>query len=195
MGATMQIFIRVNEGCAEQPLLLWDSVWDAQAGEADWALADPAAEPLNKGGLQATSQLETVVVLCLFSDKRAPEELCNGAPGPGGFPPRLDDGDPRGWWGDGIDVRTDDGETELGSHLWLLERAPLTEQVGRLAEFYAREALDPLLAQQACARIDVAASVNEIRGRLELDVDLYGRDGTVVYAGRFAIYWRRLADA
>lgn len=187
----MQIIMRVNEGCGEQPMLLWDSLWAAEEGAADWALAD-AAEPLNRGGLRALQPIETAAVLCLFSDRRAPEELREGAPGPAGFPPRLDDGDPRGWWGDGIDVRTEDGEAELGSHLWLLERAPLTEETARLAALYAQEALQPLLVQQLCARVETAAVVNEIEGRLELTVDLYGRDGALIYSRRFDVYWRRI---
>jgi hypothetical protein len=43
------------------------------------------------------------------------------------------DGDPRGWWGDGADVRTDLGETERGLLRWLLARASLSEQMGSRA--------------------------------------------------------------
>lgn len=188
----MQIFVRANEGCDPQPLLLWDSVWDAAAGEAGWQLAG-SDEPLNRGGLRATDPLGTAVVLCLFTDRRAPPEMEAGAPGPAGFPPRLDDGDPRGWWGDGVDVRTEDGEAPLGSHLWLLDRAPLTQATAQLAILYAQEALAPLVAQRACVRVDVAAEIDEAAGRLELSVGLYGRDGASVYAARFDIYWRDIA--
>lgn len=186
----MQIFVRVNEGCAAQPNLRWDSVWNAETGEADWALAG-ADEALNRGGLQATSPIETAVIICLFTDKRAPPELEAGNPGPAGFPPRLDDGDPRGWWADGLDLG--DGSVEpLGSHLWLLERAPLSARTAQLAELYAREALATLIAQQVCVRVDVSASINEIEGRLELLVDLFGRDGANVYSRKFDVYWRDL---
>ncbi|MFG1226024.1 phage GP46 family protein [Xanthobacter wiegelii] len=190
----MQVFIRVGEGCAEQPLLLWDSLWDAQAGGADWALAG-SEERLNRGGLSATAPLATAVALCLFTDKRAPRGMEDGSPGPAGFPPRLDDGDPRGWWGDGIDVRSEEGEAALGSHLWLLERAPLTERTAELAKLYATEALAPLIAQQACARVDVNADFDAIDGRLDLTVDLYGRDGANVYSQKFAVYWRNIGNS
>lgn len=188
----MQIYIRTGEGCAEQPLLLWDSVWDADAGEATWALAGPD-EALNRGGLQATSPLQTAVILCLFTDKRAPPEMEAGAPGPAGFPPRLDDGDARGWWGDGIDLLAEEGETALGSYLWFLERAPLTDRVAELAALYAREALAPLIAQQVCVRVEASAVAVPLDGRLDLSVDLYGRDGANIYSERFAIYWQALA--
>jgi hypothetical protein len=89
--------IRAAEGCAAESSVLWDSVWDAQRGQADWALAGPN-EPGNAGGLRALQAIETAVVLCLFTDRRIdPEHPCY----------YLADGDVRGWWGDGIDVRAD----------------------------------------------------------------------------------------
>lgn len=187
----MQIFMRVNEGCGSQPLLLWDSAWVPAEGEADWALAG-ADETQNRGGLAARAPLETVVILCLFTDKRAPPELEAGGSGPGGVPPRLDDGDPRGWWGDGIDVREDDGEAALGSWLWLLERSALTDETARLAAYYAQEALAVLVTQEACVRVETSASFDELTGRLDLTAALYGQDGTRIYDGRFEIYWRDL---
>jgi phage gp46-like protein len=189
----MDVRMRVAEGCSEQPLLLWDSLWQPAEGAADWSLAGPGA-PLNSGGLAAERALETAVVLALFTDRRAPPEAQTATGGPGGLPPRLDDGDPRGWWGDGIDLRADDGETDLGSHLWLLERSPLTYRTARAAEIYAREALDPLLRQQAVARIELSAAAVEAEGRLELTVALYGRDGSHTFDRRFDIYWRQAAD-
>lgn len=180
------VVIRVAEGCAADSNVLWDSVWLPELGYADWALADPD-ETANRGGLRAKAAIETAVVLALFTDRRVEPEhplfyLC--------------DGDPRGWWGDGIDVRADLNEAPLGSLLWLLERAPLTIRglsAGRWAEQFALEALAPLIAQGAAARIDVSASVNELQGRLELTVNLFGRDGLKVYDRKFDVLWNQVA--
>ncbi len=179
------IIIRANEGCDPDPFLLWDSVWFPLAGHADFRLAG-ADEPLNRGGLRAKAALATAVALCLFTDKRIePTHPLYW----------LADGDPRGWWGDGVDVLSDRGEAALGSHLWLLERAPLTINgisAARWAEQFALEALAPLQGQGAVVRIDAQASVNEIDNRLELVVNLYGEDGQAIYSQQFAVIWKQL---
>lgn len=180
------VIIRSNEGCDPDPFLLWDSVWSPQLGLADWGLAG-ADEPLNRGGLRSKAALATAVILCLFTDKRIdPTHPLYW----------LADGDPRGYWGDGVDVRADLGEKPLGSWLWLLERAPLTingQSASFWAEQFALEALAPLKEQEAVSRIDALAAVNEIDARLELTVNLYGRDGQTVYSSKFEILWNQAA--
>ena len=181
------VTIRAAEGCDPDPFLLWDSKWSPVDGFADWRLAG-SSEPLNRGGLAAQGALATAAIVLLFTDKRVPPDH------PLAW---LADGDPRGWWGDGIDVRADLAETDLGSWLWLLERAPLTFQqqsAARWAESFARDALAPLLAQKAVVRIEAAASVNEIANRLELGVQMFGRDGASVYDQKFELVWRQLAS-
>lgn len=179
------IIIRSNEGCDPDPFLLWDSVWQPQDGVADFALAG-ADEPLNRGGLRAKAALATAVTLCLFTDKRIdPSHPLYW----------LADGDPRGWWGDGIDVRADLGETALGSYLWLLKRAPLTINglpAAQWATQFALEALAPLKEQGAVVRIDASAVQDETRSRLELTVNLYGEAGPAIYSQKFALVWRQL---
>ena len=183
------VVIRAAEGCDPDPFLLWDSRWwptVVSGGGADWRLAG-SDEPLNRGGLAAQGALATAVVLLLFTDKRLPPDH------PLAW---LADGDPRGWWGDGVDVRADLSETDLGSWLWLLERAPLTingQSTAVWAQSFAADALAPLMAQKAVARIDTAASVNEIDSRLELAVQLYGSDGAVTYDQKFELVWQQVA--
>lgn len=177
--------IRAAEGCAPDPLLLWDSVWRPTDGVADFRLAD-AAEPLNRGGLAARAALATAVTLALFTDRRV------AADHPLAW---LADGDPRGWWGDGVDVHAERGEVALGSLLWLLERAPLTidgVSAARWAEHFALDALAPLQNQGAVVRIEATASADEIANRLDLIVNLYGRAGAAVYSQKFAVLWRQL---
>jgi phage gp46-like protein len=181
------IITRAAEGCDADPFLLWDSVWDSSSGVADWALAG-RDDTLNTGGLRAKAGLDTAVILALFTDRRVDPAhplfyLCDGNPG--------------GYFGDGVDVRDDLGEGPLGSLLWLLERAPLTLPGGIPVETFAeqmtREALLPLQAQGAAVRIDVSAVANRLASRLEITVNMYGRDGLAVYSRKFETLWNQVA--
>jgi phage gp46-like protein len=175
--------LRINEGGDALPIQLWDSVWNPLEGQADWALAEPD-ESQNRGGLRAKAALHTAVTLALFTDLRCPDDH------PLAY---LADGDRRGWWGDGVDIRSDLGETPLGSLLWLLERAPLTSEiVQRWAPTLVQDALAPLLAQGAVTRMEIGTAANELRSRLEITVRLYGRDGSRIYDERFAVIWNQL---
>ncbi len=169
------------EACAPDPLLLWDTVWDVDGGFGDWALAGPG-ETQNRGGLQAIAALETAVIICLWTDRYCPPDhpLARYA----------DPNDRRGWWGDGLDVRTDLGEGPLGSLLWLLERSAIDEvATPRWAVSFAQDALAPLVACGAVARTDAQAFVSKSPNRLDLAIQLYGQDGTVIYARRFDDVW------
>jgi len=175
--------VRISEGSDPQPQLLIDSVWNPELGFADWAVAG-ADEPLNRGGLRAKAALQTAVVLALFTDKRCPDD----------HPLRryVGDNDPGGWWGDGVDVRADLFEDELGSLLWTLQRAVLTEDTRRWVERLAEEALAPLIRQGAVVRIDVQAIARPAVNRLDLHVQMYGRDGARKYEHRFEDIWRQV---
>jgi phage gp46-like protein len=175
--------IRINEGRDPQPQLLWDSIWIAARGFAEWALA-AASETLNRGGLTATRALETAIVIQLFTDKRMPVD----------HPLRkyVDGDDLRGWWGDGVDVRSDLGESEMGSLLWVLARAPLTEDTRRWAETLASDALQTLIGQRIVARIDVTAIAEPAIGRLDLLVKVYRSNGSLAVDRRFDDIWNQV---
>lgn len=176
--------IRINEGSDPQPQLLWDSIWSNARGFADWALA-AVSEVLNRGGLQARAALQTAVVIQLFTDKRAPADH-----------PLLKyvtPGDWRGWWGDGVDVRTDLHETELGSLLWMLARAPVNEDMRRWTETLSGEALQTLIDQGVVARIVPTATIRSTNDGVDLDVKLYRADGTLAFDHRFDDIWAQLS--
>jgi phage gp46-like protein len=189
------IAIRTTEGCDEQPFLLWDSVWNPDKGIADWSLAD-ADETLNHGGLRAKAGLHTAVILCLFTDRRLPDDMphpdslagavAGGETGPSGA-------DRRGWHGDSYDVRPDLGEDEMGSLLWTLERGTLSDATARQAEAMAIEALQTLKRQDVVARIEVEATARPIDGRLDLIVRLFSHDGSRAYDQRFGLLWKQTA--
>lgn len=110
------------------------SIWQASACLAAWALDGP--------DLATGDDLETAVILSLFTDRRAdPDDI-------------IPDGsrDPRGWWGDlGADV-------PIGSKLWLLDRAKATEQVRLRAEDYIGQALQWLVDDGVAAAVEVSAA-------------------------------------
>lgn len=104
--------------------------------------------------LDETNELATAVMVALGSDRRAnaDDEL-----------PDPDNDDRRGWWGD-TDAETIWGGWSIGSRLWLLERAKISDQFSRQgstvdrAEMYVREALEPLVKAKIASRIDVIAA-------------------------------------
>lgn len=174
--------VRIEEGDDAQPLLLWDTIWAPWKGAGDWALAD-AAEKQNRGGLRARGMLHTAVILCLFTDKRID----------GDHPlARLVEGeDPRGWWGDGEDIRADLGEREMGSLLWVLERAHLNEEMRRWVEALAIDALATLIFQGICGKIEAVATRPTDPNRVNLDVKLYSARGSLLYDYRFDDIWQQ----
>ena len=137
------VSIRSEESLQPEPALLWDSIWQPQEGYADWVIS-PIGTLGNSGGLQSTFTLATAVVLCLFTWRIAD---------PGDTP--SDDDERYGWWGDAIDLGVD--ETLLGSKLWQLRRAALTQRTATLAVAYATQSLKVLVDQGACATIHVEA--------------------------------------
>lgn len=182
----MAVTVRIDEGEQDQPTLFWDSVWQPWQGQADWQIAG-ADETQNRGGLRARAALHTAFVLCLFTDKRIPTDhpLYH----------LIEDGDQRGWFGDGVDVRDDLHEDEMGSHLWIFERSYLTDEIVRLVELYALEATACLINQGVCARIDAQATRRPAPGDgVNLAMQAYAQDGTKIYDFQFADIWRQTAN-
>lgn len=177
------INVRINEGCAQQPMVLWDTIWDPAIGLGDWGLAG-VSETLNRGGLRAQRALETAVILCLFTDRYCP---------PTHPLAQFADSDHRGWWGDGVDVRADLGEAPLGSLLWLLERSFIDPvATPRWAVSMALDALAPLAQQKSVVNVQAQAYVVAASpSRLDMAIQLYGRDGVKLYDRRFGDIWNQ----
>ena len=133
------------------------TAWNADRLFADWLLANAGAGP----GLDDERDLETAVVISLFSDRLAAAD------------DRLPDesGDRRGWWAD-----TGAEEGLLGSRLWLISQEKQTEETRRRAEDYAREALNWLLEDRVAQRLEVTGAWLE-PGFLSLRVIVYRADG------------------
>lgn len=118
------------------------------------------------GDLTREEGLETAIMISLFTDRRARDD-----------DPLDDPEDKRGWWGD--QVETND---QIGSRLWLLDRAKTTAENLRLAGEYIKEALQWLIADGVARKVEVtterAGSVqNPI---LAFQVQIYKKDGNSV---------------
>lgn len=140
----------------------------------DWLIEPP--------GLAADHDLETAVLLSLFTDDSAhvDDVIPDGAD------------DRRGWWGNW--ERPEAGA--LGSRLWLLSREKSTDDVRRRAEEYAAEALQWLLDDGVAASVDVVATYLEIGPvppqTLAVQIAITRSDGTV-FDRRYAWAWEQLA--
>lgn len=159
------------------------TVWNADTQSGDWRVVD--------GGLDASSDLETAVLLSLFTWARASED--DELPVKGG--------DRKGWWGN-HEGEALHGLKELGSKLWLLSRRLATEETRQDAIRHAADALKWMTARGVAARVEVDAEWISLGGRsgakagfLGLVVKIYDRDGAVVFDRRYAWAWDQLASA
>lgn len=150
-------------------------------GSADLAVngRDHAEAP---GDFRCETGLRTQVIICLLTDARAdPSELRQGD-------------ENKGWVGDSFDLAGD--ERPIGSKLWLLRRSALYDGIEVKAELYARLALQTLIDQGACAKVEVTARADRAARTLAIDVALYGRTGAQTFSEKFELLWRQdaLAD-
>lgn len=158
-----------------EPYRAPDLLWDGITGDlAINALTHQSAP----GDLRAEQGLATQVLISLMTDRRVePEELRPGD-------------ENRGWLGDSFDVAV--GESPIGSRLWLLRGSALYEGIEVAVEDYVREALQPLIDQQAVVSVDVVVAVDRPRNRVEFQVSLYGRRGERAFNQKFELLWRQV---
>lgn len=109
------------------------TLWNAESSMGDWVEAS--------GDLQQGDDLETAILISLFTDRLARDD------------DDFDGDDRRGWWGDtGEDYA-------IGSRLWLLRRQPLTVATANKAEDYAKEALQWLIDDGVVASISPVTQI------------------------------------
>lgn len=171
--------VQISREQAATPALFWSTFWDGAENLGDWRVA-PSADPVNPGGLDASQQLASAVIVSLFTDKRAPEGW------------RPDEPDRRGWWGDGV-AAEGRGLDPLGSHLWLLRNEVATDRIAEQARLYALEALAWLVRDRVAARVEAESGLIESPRRgIWLRIMLYGQDGAALYDRRFARLWTEI---
>jgi phage gp46-like protein len=158
------------------PYRIPDLLLDAH-GYGDLAITG-ADDPTNPGDFVCGNGLKTQVAICLLTDARVlPSELRSGD-------------ENRGWVGDSFDLMG--AERPIGSKLWLLRRSALYDGIERYAELYARQALQTLIDQGACVRVDVSVTIDRTRNALAIDVALYGRTDAAIYQDKFELLWRQV---
>src|SRR6185437_4635110 len=111
-------------------------VWDPVNGRADLGF--------HNGALDTRQLLETMIIVSLFTDRRAdPSD-------------RIPQGqtDRRGWWGDSY---ADVPGYQLGSRLWLLENATTFPQMPVVARGYMLEALQWMIDDGIASKVEAEA--------------------------------------
>ena len=140
------------------------TLWSFLQGLGDWALTG--------NRLQTGNDLETAVLISLFTDREAgPDDV-------------IVDGtdDPRGWWGDsGEDVK-------IGSRLWLLARSKQENEVLAKAKEYIDEALQWLIDDGVVVRFEVTTEWAS-RGMLGAKIVAYQKDGSML-AMNYSWVWK-----
>lgn len=109
------------------------TVWIADEARGDWELL--------KGGLSGGDDLQTAILISLFTDRLARSDDDH------------DGDDRRGWWGDS------GAKYNIGSRLWLLNRQKLTTKTAQRAEDYAAEALKWLIDDGIVSAIATEAQI------------------------------------
>ena len=160
---------------SEEPYRAPDLVWDGEAGDL---MVNALTHPLAPGDFRAEQALATQVLICLMTDAHVDDsELPDGV-------------ENRGWVGDSFDLA--EGETPIGSKLWLLRRRSIYEGIETEVEDHVRSALQTLIDQGAVASIDVSVTADRPRNRLDYEVSLYGRSGTLAFNRKFQLIWDQI---
>ena len=128
------------------------------------------------GDVAPDNGLETAVLISLFSDSRAVEDMI----------PSIDrDGDLRGYWGD---VRPDVPGDETGSLLWVIKRAKQLTKTLADAREYAQRSLKWLVEDGVAESVTVNTNYPD-RGWMLLEVIIYRPQTANPVIFRYAYAW------
>jgi phage gp46-like protein len=169
----VQISIQPDLSCPSNAYLAWDTIWNRETQQGDWARAAD-------GSLKASAGIATCAILALMTDKACPAD----------HPLAPGDGDLRGWWA--TPLLAAQGIPEMGSLLWLLENKAVNETNRRYAETFALDALAPLIAAGLAVKASATATILPRRNGVTLAVALYGSDGAQIYAAQFDVVWAQI---
>ena len=147
------------------------SNFDPIAVRADYALA--------LGALQSDADLQTAVLISLFTDRLA--EPDDALPELGALR--------RGWWGDALSGALG-GAGRIGSRLWLLSREKMLPETVNRAREYAQEALAWMVTEGVARRVTVQAQVVGA-DTLGLTIQIERNQGQVLRYG-YDLAWQQL---
>lgn len=108
---------------------------------------------------------ETYVLLCLFTNARASDQ--DTLP--------EEDSFREGWWGSAL------LEFELGSKLWLLNKAKINNDTIALAEQYIKEALKPMIDDGIASKIEATVTRGRRNDELNYLVRVFRKDAENVF--------------
>lgn len=116
------------------------------------------------GDIDLDGGLATALIISLFTDRQAKED------------DEYDNKDRRGWWGDQTAKIAGD---QIGSRLWLLERAKTTSENINLAKGYIEEATKWLIEDGVAKKVEAVVERAGRPGndRLMFGVKVYKTDG------------------
>lgn len=123
-----------------------------------------------------TDYLTRAVIISLFTWRRANKDDA------------LPSNQRMGWWADSFPSVPND---RIGSRLWLLSRAKMTNETLLRAKEYSDEALRWMLDDGVAARIDVVAERAGM-DTLAIGCRIYKADGSVLSDIRFSDVWGSL---
>lgn len=120
--------------------------------------------------LNTEQGLETAVIISLFTDRRANDD---------DILPEVNSDDKRGWW---ADQTSNIEEDQIGSRLWLLNRAKTTEENIVRCKQFVRESLQWMIDDGVVIKmtVDVERQGDPGNDRLAFAVDLFKQDGSKV---------------
>jgi phage gp46-like protein len=127
--------------------------------------------------LQDDNSLDTAVIISLFTNARASDDDV--------LPPGATD--KQGSWMDSFpDVEGD----KIGSRLWLLDRAKLTQETVDKARFYCEEALAWLVTDGVAKAVNVVTEITRWHplGIIAAKIDIVRPDGNIDRY-KFASLW------
>lgn len=128
--------------------------------------------------LMTNKDLESAVIISLFSDRRAKSD------------DPLDDDDKKGWWGDNYQ---DQINYKIGSRLWLLSRAKQTTQTLNRAREYVYECLRWLIDDKVASKLEVEVDwiARGAKAAMGIAIKIY-RPGKV---SEYNYVWEPIANA
>ena len=128
-------------------------------------------EARNSGGLKNIDPLGTAILLSIASDARLPDYMV----GRFGFTVA----DQTEWHGNTTSMGP--GEEPLGSLLWVLRRAPLTDYTAKMAEHFCAMALQPMIRQKLVLGFDITTLIDKQRNMLEIRIRAITKQGERVW--------------
>lgn len=139
--------------------------------------------------LNTSTGLHEACLISLFTDRQVSESELPDPLTPGELP------DLGGWWGDVLALPAMASDPRIGSKLWLLRRAKLTQETLNRAKQYATEALAWLVSDGVAREVNVGVErfVDENKtfdarasDAIAIQVTITRPDGS---AGRYDFVW------